>query len=164
MGIQEDIERLRQYEDDDGELAQLADSLERQFEASPLRSENKELKRQAKEAADKAQRLHNYALSAAFKEVGLKVKPDVLKLPEDLDPTDTQALSAWATEAGFIESKPDTPAQEQQAHEAIQQAVAGGEVVTASGSMDLVDEINKASSPEEVMAIASRAGLPVKEH
>ena len=159
MGIKEDIERLRQWEDDDGELAELADSLEKQFDASPLRSENKELKRKAQEALEKAERLNAYALQAAFEKIGLKVKPDALRLPDDLDPTDTPALTAWATEKGFIEAKPETPIEEQKAHEQMSQAVAGGEV---TGKEDWTDLISKANTQEEVLELVRKAGGAVR--
>lgn len=150
MGIKEDIERLREFDDDEGELGQLADSLERQFDASPLRTENKELKKQAQQAVEQAEKLRSYALSASFKEVGLKVKPDVLKLPDDLDPTDTQALSAWATEAGFIDAKPDTSKEEQGAHEAMQQAAAGGATSPVlTGKAAILEELDPRNLTEE---------------
>lgn len=72
----------------------------------------------------------------------------------DLDP---HAIKAAAIEAGFLKDDSEPDPSEIDAHRRLADASAGAEPAT---EIALEDALNAAKSPEEVMAIASAAGLP----
>jgi hypothetical protein len=82
-GVQEDfVDRLRQASD-----------------GSPLRKERDE-------AVKEAGRLRGFATKSAFSKVGIKVSPEVLSLPKDLDVTDEALVREWAEKHGIVEPEP----------------------------------------------------------
>lgn len=67
------------------------------------------------------------------------------------------AIRKAATEAGLIKVEPQVPAEERAALEAINAASAGA---TQPPPFDFAAEVAKATTPEQVMALAQRAGMP----
>ena len=81
---------------------------ESSFEASPLREENKATKDRMREIAETNTRLRNTLLSTQFKEFGVPYAPEALRIPDDLDPTNPEAVEGWLVQSGFAQAKPTT--------------------------------------------------------
>lgn len=75
--------------------------------ASPIRKERDEWK-------SKAEAFRTAALRSTFRDVGIKFSPDVLRIPDDLEP-DADKVREWAVRGGLIEAPAPSP--EQQAAE-----------------------------------------------
>lgn len=129
------------------------------WDASPLRRERDEAKTSAASALERAQRAEAKALASSFKDLGIKVSPTALRMPDDLDVTDDAALRTWAEGAGLVEPPAPTTATqtEQAAHQ--QAANASQGVSTTEAPQDTYAEaIASAKTPAEVLAAVRAAG------
>lgn len=125
--------------------------------ASPLRKERDELKAALQEATEKATKFGAAALNAQFAALGIKVKPDALRLPDDLDPLDTEKVREWAVGMGLADPPPPAvPPEEQAAHQRLAEAAAAGGVAPPATAAR--DEIMSATSADEFWAKARAAG------
>lgn len=93
--------------------------LQTQFEASPLRQEVKATKEELKATRDKLSTLRDGLLSVKFKEMGIGMKPQAFRIPDDLDPTDDEKVTGWMVEMGLTEAKPTTDPAERATHDRI---------------------------------------------
>ena len=131
-----------------------ADELSKAWQASPLRQA-------AETAAERARKAETALLRSTFKELGISVKPDHLRLPDDLDPTDSDRIKAFAVDAGLLTPDPEpTPdpavTADLQAQQRITAATAGaGEV---NPDADFQEALNQARNEREVMAVLERFG------
>lgn len=126
-------------------------------DGSPLRQEKKQLEQQLKEATENATRYRTAALSGVFSQLGVKVKPDALNIPPDLDPLDAEKVREWAEGMGLAEpAPPATPPEEQDAHQRLVDAAAGGATPQAQTARD---EVLSATTKEEFLAKARAAGF-----
>ena len=108
------------------------DWIERLREASagsPLRKERDAAETKARQLEEENRALKSKLGNQVFTEVGIKVKPDLLNLPEDLDITDTEAVRAWAVDQGLAERRPDVDPDEMDEHTTINNASGGTEGV-----------------------------------
>jgi hypothetical protein len=71
-----------------------------------------------------------------------------------------EALRKTAEELGFAEPIPETSTEEQQAHQQVQQAASGA---TKPGEQSPADQYAQANTPQEVLDIARRNGVPVAQ-
>lgn len=129
------------------------------WDASPLRRERDEAKTAAQSAQERAQRAEAKALASSFKDLGIKVSPTALRMPEDLDVTDDAALRTWAEGAGLVDPPAATSAtqSEQTAHQ--QAANASQGVSTTEAPKDnYAEAIAAAKTPAEVLAAVRAAG------
>jgi len=159
--VDEQLQKLRQFNDDEGEISRIADDIEEQWKASPVRRDRDEARKLNKSLEEKVAKYEGLAWKSAFDHLGIKLNPQVVKLPGDVDPTDGQAVANWAANGGLIERPPDYTQEDRQAHEAIAAASAGAlppnsSVITA----DMVNEwpeqkINRfvAKYPDEAQAM-----------
>lgn len=91
--------------------------------ASPIRKERDEWK-------TKAESFRAAALRSTFKDVGIKLSPDVLRIPDDLDP-DVDKVREWAVKGGLIEA-PAPTAEQQAAEEELNEDLDASERVAAA--------------------------------
>lgn len=154
------FEDLLQEAEDAGVDPDWLERLRAASEGSPLRKEKKELETQLQGAIDDRNKFRSFALQSQFKELGVTVKPDVLNIPTDLDPLDSDGVREWAVSMGLAEPPPPaTPPEEQDAHQRLVDAAAGGQTPQARTARD---EILSANSKEEFYAKARAAGLTVQ--
>lgn len=96
------------------------------WEASPLRRERDEIRKQAEATLERANAYRSRLLAHEFTSLGIKAKPDHLKIPDDLD-LDTDKVREWAVGAGLLdapESEPEST-EELDAHDRISAASQG---------------------------------------
>lgn len=136
------------------------DRLKSATAASPIRKERDQFKADLATALAQRDQFRSKALVASFKDLGIKVSPTALRMPDDLDVTDDAALRTWAEGAGLVDPPPVTTASpaEQQAHQQAAAAANGAGVNTAQPTT--ADVIANANTPEEVMAALVAAGHP----
>lgn len=90
----------------------LAEEIENWNDASPLRAAAKSYEKRNKDLEEDNKKLRARITKQVFAEAGIKVNPDVLNLPDDLDITDTGAVSTWALEMGLKSNSPSVPQEE----------------------------------------------------
>lgn len=124
---------------------------------SPLRQEKKALQDQLEQATTQAQRYRSFALTGQFEKLGVKVKPDALNIPTDLDPLDDEKVRDWAVGMGLAEPPPPSvSAQDQQGHQALVDASAGA---TGTPRFDARQSVLEAQTEEEFWARARAGGF-----
>lgn len=124
---------------------------------SPLRQEKKQLETQLQEITSQAQRYRTAALGSQFQQLGIKVKPDALNIPTDLDPLDNEAVQTWAVGMGLADPPPPpVPTEDQQGHQALVDASAGA---TGTPRHDARASALEAQTEEEFWARARAGGF-----
>lgn len=139
--------------------------LENAWKASPIRAERDEARAQAQAALDEANRYRSVVAASRFRDLGIRIKPDALRTPEDLDWTDEDKVRSWAQDSGLIDPAPpagdNISDEERQAHERINESMHGA--IPPGVREDVTAQIAAAQSPEEVMALVRAAGLPTPQ-
>lgn len=131
--------------------------LEQLQDASPLRKDNRELEEKLGKAIEREGKYRGAALRGQFNRLGIKIKPDALNIPGELDATDDDAVQAWAVDMGLAEPPPPTvPPTEVDAHRKIDEATRG---TTPPTPPDARDEILSSTNEEEFWAKARAAGM-----
>lgn len=141
---------------DAGVDADWIDRVKKASSGSPLRKELEDERQARIQAAENAAKYRDAALNSQFAQLGIKVKPDALKVPEDLDPLDGDKVRDWAVGMGLSEAPQAVTPQEQAAHERIANASDGASPTTPSTARD---EILQAANAEEFFAKAKAAGV-----
>lgn len=142
---------------DNGVSDDYIDRLRAASAGSPLRKERDEARQLAEQALADAQRYRTAALNSQFANIGIKVKPDALNIPADLDPLDTEKVREWAVGMGLADPPPPAvPAEEQAAHQRVAEAAAGATPTTPSTARD---EVLAANSGDEFWAKAEAGGF-----
>lgn len=78
------------------------------WDASPLRRERDEIKAQAEATLERANTYRSRLLAHEFSALGIKAKPDALKIPDDLD-LDSDKVREWAVNSGLIDAPEPDP-------------------------------------------------------
>jgi len=105
------------------------DRLRKASDGSPLRRENAEIRKQAEAALAQANTYKGLVANAQFRELGINIKPEALRTPDDLDWTDQSKVRDWAVSSGLLappEPEPDATA-EVEGHDRINNAVTGAQ-------------------------------------
>lgn len=137
----------------------LAGELRTAWDASPLRRSNEEFKAQAEAALAEAKRYQQVVAGQRFKEFGIKVRPEHLRTPDDLDWADESKVKEWATSAGLIEvPDPNATTPEVDGHARVVDAALGA--AANAGRPDMHEALANAKSEAEVMALLRGAGVP----
>lgn len=130
-------------------------------ESSVIRALRKELRDAKAEAAE----LPDLRRKVAFSDAGLSGLSDkqqrAILAAHDGDVTDIEGLKATAVEVGVLkapEPEPQVSAEEQAAHQRIDEATTSTEAAEAHPDT-LEDRINKAKSADEVKALIAAAGM-----
>lgn len=151
------FETLMQEARDAGVDPQWIERVEQASAGSPLRKEKDQLAEQLKSATEQANRYRGAALNTQFTNLGIKVKPDALKIPDDLDPLDDEGVRNWAVGMGLAEpAPPAVPTDEQQAHRQLVDASAGA---AGTPRHDARQSVLDADTPEEFWARSRAAGF-----
>jgi len=136
---------------DAGVDSEWIDKVKKASAGSPLRQELESERAARKALEENAAKYRDAALNSQFAQLGIKVKPDALKVPEDLDPLDGDKVRDWAVTMGLAEAPQAVTPQEQAAHERIANASAGADAGSPSSARD---EVLQAATPEEFFAKA----------
>ncbi len=104
------------------------DRFESTFEASGLRKDNLAVKERYQATLDENKTLKSGLLKTRFSELGIKIDPSILALPDTLNPADAENVKAWAVTAGLIDDLPTTPPAERATHDRIAAATNEGSV------------------------------------
>lgn len=156
-GIDELLEELAGR----GLAAADAERLRGAYEASPIRKELKETKDALKVSQEK-EALHLASLrDATFKQVGIKVKPNLLATPADLDVTSLDAVKAWAITEGLVDGSAEevqTPDAEKEAINKAQGAGTGTKPI-ANGDEAFAQVVQGATSFEDYTSRLTAAGI-----
>lgn len=148
---------LLQEARDAGVDADWLDRFEKASSGSPLRQEKKQLEAELQQRTDEAQRYRTFALTGQFEKLGVKVKPDALNIPGDLDPLDDEKVREWAVGMGLAEPPPPpTPPEVQDAHQRLVDTTTGGGTPV---TQDARAEVLQATTREEFLAKGGAAGL-----
>jgi hypothetical protein len=83
------------------------------LEGSTLRKEITDLTKERDGLLLQVGKHRDSTLAAKFEALGIKVKPDALKIPDDLDPLDHTKVTEWAVGMGLID-QPALSAEEQE--------------------------------------------------
>lgn len=135
------------------------DRLERATAASPIRKERDAFKAQAEQALAEAKRYQQVVAGQRFKEFGIKVRPEHLRTPDDLDWADESKVKEWATGAGLIEPPdPNATTPEVDGHSRVVDAALGA--AANAGRPDMHEALANAKSEAEIMALLRGAGVP----
>lgn len=124
MSIDKELETVLGELEDSGVEADVTDRIKGLFSASPIRKERDDYKERATKFEDDSKKYRGLILKEAFDKRSIKIAPEHLKLPENLDPTNDQEFDTWAVAAGLVEA-PQTP--ELDAMKRIEDAGKGGE-------------------------------------
>ena len=140
---------------DDNDDFQGGDNLVKQ-----LRRQLKDAQKQAKEADDLRNRIAEMERREAIRGAGLSLNPRQEKalLASHDGEINADSLKATAAELGFIAAasqEPDTPADEQAAHQRMSLVGGGG---AGDGKVDFTAAIANAKSDDEVQALYRQAG------
>lgn len=92
------------------------------FEASPLRQEIKATKDENKTLREQSKTLRTGLLKDRFSTLGIKISPDVLNIPDDLNPADPEGVKTWAVSMGLVEDAPTTDPATRATHDRIANA------------------------------------------
>ena len=130
------------------------DELTEAWSASPIRKERDAI-------AAERDALRDAVLSTKFEKFGVKIKPQALQRPSDLDITDDDKLKNWLTDAGVLTPEPEpTPdpavTADLQAQQRMAAATAGAGEVDPNATFH--EDLNNANTPDEVMAVLTRHG------
>lgn len=113
------------------------DRIQTTYEASGLRTDLKETKDQYRELMTQNSKLRDTILADRFKQFGVTISPSALRIPDDLDPTDTEKVEGWLVQSGLAESKPTTDPAERATHDRIAAASnAGGQPTISIEDLD----------------------------
>ncbi len=135
--------------------ADWVDRLETTFEASGLRKDNVAIKTQLQTLIDENKTYKSGLLKTRFSELGIKINPDILSLPDTLNPADPETVKTWAITAGLIEDTPTTTPDSRSTHDRIASASNEGSTTTIPSLEDLdptkmsEDEFYKKASVRE---------------
>lgn len=119
---------------------------ESEFEATPLRAENKATKERMKEIAEANQRLRDTLLETKFSAYNVSIKPSALRIPDDLDVTDDEKVEGWLVQSGLTSARPTTDPEVRATHDRIAAAATEGGNSTLPSLADL--DPNKLSEDE----------------
>lgn len=144
--------------DQDDELDEETDVEPQAPAPSDLRKKLKEANKRASEVDKLQAELAGYKRKAVISDAGLKLNDKqmaaLFAVHGDAELT-KDAILATAVELGYVENK----AQENlETQDRIANASTGAEAPGAAGEVDFAEAIANASSPEEVMDLAQRAG------
>lgn len=95
------------------------DRFETSFEASGLRKDLNTTKEENRALRETAKSLRTGLLKDRFTKFGITVSPDILNIPEDLNPTDEDTVKDWAVNMGLLANTPSTPEPERATHDKI---------------------------------------------
>lgn len=113
------------------------DRFETTFEASGLRKDNQSIKDRYQTTLEENKTLKAGLLKTRFTELGIKLDPSILALPDTLNPADADNVKTWAVASGLIEDTPTTPPAERATHDRIAAASNEGGVSTVPALQDL---------------------------
>lgn len=113
------------------------DKFESTFEASGLRKDNLAAKERLQAITDENKTLKSGLLKTRFSELGIKLNPDILTLPDTLNPADADGVKTWAVSVGLVEDTPTTPVPERATHDRIANASNEGTVTSIPSLEDL---------------------------
>lgn len=116
-------------------------------DASPLRKERKEAVERARELEETNRVLTQRVAKDVFSQAGLKLDPSLLRTPDDLDVTDTDAVKKWALEQKLIEPEPPTDQAGIDAQARI--AAAGVEGAAQPGQDDILAQLDPRAMTED---------------
>lgn len=97
---------------DAGVVPEFIERLRQATAGSPLRKEIADLTKERDDLLGTVGRYRNDSLKAKFETFGIKVSPDALRVPDDLDPLDAKKVEEWAVGMGLMEPLP--PSEEEQ--------------------------------------------------
>lgn len=120
--------------------------------ASGLRKDLKEATDKYRDLMTQNSTMRTGLLGDRFKSLGITISPQVLNIPEDLDPTDEDKVTTWAQEMGLVAKTETTSPAERAQHDRIAQASNEGGNVNTITSADLV---NAASEDEFYAKVAA---------
>lgn len=100
--------------------------LEKSFEASGLRQDLKDTRDKYAAAMADNRTLRTGLLNGEFTKLGISIKPAALNIPDDLDASDPDKVSTWATEMGLYSPPPTTDPALRAAHDRISAASTDG--------------------------------------
>jgi hypothetical protein len=116
-----------------GEIPQhWIERIESTYEASGLRNDYKSERERAIALEEKLSNLRDGLLTDRFKSMGITASPKAFRIPDDLDPSDTEKLESWATEMGLIQRQETTPPADRAVHDRIASASTDGPSPTVS--------------------------------
>ncbi len=115
------------------------DRFESTFEASGLRKDNVAIKERFQAAAEENKTLKSGLLKTRFSELGIKLNPDILSIPDTLNPADADNVKTWAVQSGLIEDTPTTPPAERETHDRIAAASNEGSAKPIPSASDLAN-------------------------
>lgn len=143
---------------------EVVDELTQAWAASPLRKERDEAVKNAEAALEQAKRYQQVVAGQRFKDLGIKIRPEALRTPDDLDWADDAKVREWATTAGLIEgpSAPEPGDEAAAAHDRIA-AASSGATAAPSKDDDFQARLAQAKNADEVMALVQSAGLPTPQ-
>lgn len=147
--FEEIVAEMTQQGLDESYVSELSEA----WSASPIRKERDAI-------AAERDALRDAVLNTKFEKFGVKVKPQALVRPADLDITDDDKVKGWLTDLGVIDQAPAADAAvdaDLAAQGRIDTATAGAGSPAPNATFH--EDIAKAQSPEEVMAILERNGM-----
>lgn len=130
---------------DSGVDADWVDKFEQTFEASGLRKDNQAIKDRWIAVSEENKALKTGLLQTRFTELGIKLNPSILALPDTLNPADPDNVRTWAIASGLIEDTPTTPITERATHDRI--AAAANE--TTNHTIPSVDDLDPTKLSED---------------
>jgi hypothetical protein len=105
---------------DSGEVPEwVVDEIQSTYEASGLRTDLKETRDKYNQTLETNTRLRDTILESQFKSHGVTLSPKALRIPDDLDATDSDKVSGWLQEMGLVTAQPTTPTDERATHDRI---------------------------------------------
>lgn len=124
-----------------------ADRIREATKASPIRKERDDAVAAQKAAEERAAKAEGRVRAGVFKELGIKVNPNALSVPETVDFENTESVKKWAGEMGLIEVAPaegqqNTAPEVKNAIEAVQTASQGAGA-PAVGEGALLQKLNE---------------------
>lgn len=124
-------ELLTEIEEAEAIAPEWLDRLREASKGSPLRKERDDAIERADRAEARTKEMETATLASTLSTLGVKVKLDNLRLPDDLEVSDPEKVKEWAVEAGLVEAAPDVPNDEIEGHEAIATASVGADGLRA---------------------------------
>lgn len=160
--MSESFDSLLEEMADAGIDSEFIERIRRSTDNSGARKERDAFKAQAEAALAEAKRYQSVVAETRFRDLGIKVKPSVLKTPDDLDWTDDTKVRDWATGAGLIEPPPPEPTPAAvDAHARITDATQGAPA--AGGRPDVASLIANARNEAELTAVLQANGVPMAD-
>lgn len=137
------------------------DRFENTFEASGLRKDNVTIKEENRLLRETATKLKSGLLKDRFEKIGITISPNVLNIPDDLDPSDPEKVQSWAEEMGLVTKQETTPPVERATHDRIAAASNEGNVTSIPSNADIQtmgeDEFWKQAAAREAAIKAGKA-------